>query len=153
MTAEVLPDIRDLIPHEPPMLLLDRIVSYIDDTVTCEVQIKAESAFLEENQGAEKQVPAVLGLEYMAQCVAAYAGITAQRQGRAPRIGFLIGCRELRLATEGFSVGDTLTVEARWVWGENELGSFACQVTRAGQKVVWGTLSVYRGPLPGRPPS
>ena len=66
-------------------------------------------------------MPAVIGLEYMAQCVAAYAGLTARQGGRPPRIGFLIGCRELRLDVEAFSVGDRLEVEARRVWGENDL--------------------------------
>jgi len=111
------------------------------------VVIRADSPFLEPGDGLPA-VPAVVGLEYMAQCVAVFAGLSARAAHREPRIGFLIGCRELHLNTDVFSIGDRLVVEARWVWGESHLGSFACQVTRDGETVVRGTLTVYRGMLP-----
>jgi predicted hotdog family 3-hydroxylacyl-ACP dehydratase len=150
MTDAALPDVREVVPHEPPMLLLDRVRSYGNDRISCTVRIGPECLFVEE-RGAERQVPAVIGLEYMAQCVAAYAGLTARREGQAPRRGFLVGCRELCLEVEAFSVGDTLDVEARRVWGDSDLGSFACAVTRDGRTLVSGTLSVYQGALPEEP--
>jgi len=142
-----LPHVRELVPHEPPMLLLDAVRSYDGDTIVCAVTIAADGLFVEQLNG-QPGVPALIGLEYMAQCVAAYAGLAARQDGRPPRIGFLIGCRELRLDTEAFAIGDSLEVEARRVWGENDLGSFACAVKRAGEVLVSGTLSVYGGPLP-----
>jgi predicted hotdog family 3-hydroxylacyl-ACP dehydratase len=147
MIPAPLPDVRDLVPHQPPMLLLDALRSCAEDSVTCTVTIRPDSMFAEGHDG-ERRVPAVVGLEYMAQSVAVYAGLTARRAGRPPRIGFLIGCRELRLEVEGFSVGDTLDVEVRRLWGESDLGSFACAVRRAGEILVSGTLSVYQGTLP-----
>jgi predicted hotdog family 3-hydroxylacyl-ACP dehydratase len=139
------PPLRELVPHRPPMLLLDRVLSYSSDVVTCEVQIHAGSLFLEDGQ-----VPAVVGLEYMAQSVAAFAGLTARGGGQAARIGLLLGSRELCFATDGFQLGDRLIVEARRTWGETELGSFACKIERAGALLAWGTLTVYQGPLPDR---
>jgi predicted hotdog family 3-hydroxylacyl-ACP dehydratase len=138
-----LPPVGDVVPHKPPMLLLDRVVSFATDAVTCQVTIAAGSPFVEDGR-----VPAVIGIEYMAQCVAAFAGLTARAEGRPPRIGFLLGCRELVLQTDAFTVGDTLTVEARRTWGDNDLGNFACLVQRNGQTVASGTLNVYQGPLP-----
>ena len=145
MTASTLPDLRDLVPHEPPMLLLDAVQSYDDESVVCTVTIAPDGLFVEQQNG-QPRVPAVIGLEYMAQCVAAYAGLTARQGGRPPRIGFLIGCRELRLDAEAFSVGDTLEVEARRVWGENDLGSFACAVKRAGEVLGFGHPQRLRRP-------
>jgi predicted hotdog family 3-hydroxylacyl-ACP dehydratase len=140
------PPVAEVVPHKPPMLLLDQVLSYETDRVTCEVRIGPETQFLEEGL-----VPAVVGIEYMAQTVAAYAGLTAREQGKidqVAKIGFLLGCRELTLKTDGFAVGDRLVVEARRTWGDADLGRFACKVERAGEVVAEGVLNVYQGPLP-----
>lgn len=145
--ADAAPPLQELVPHEPPMLLLDRLQSHGAEIAICEVAIRADSPFLEHRDGVTA-VPAVVGIEYMAQCVAVFAGLSARAAHREPRIGFLIGCRELQLNTDRFCIGEKLVVEARWVWGESHLGSFACKVTRDGETVVRGTLTVYRGMLP-----
>jgi predicted hotdog family 3-hydroxylacyl-ACP dehydratase len=143
------------------MLLLDRLIAWDDEKVLCEVRIVPTSPFLERAQGpavassseegSDERVPAVVGIEYMAQTVAVFAGLRARASGAEPRIGFLIGCRELLLSDEGFQVGDVLVVEARHVWGETEVGSFACKVSRHDEVLVSGTLTVYQGPLPSSP--
>ena len=137
------PPIAELVPHKPPMLLLDRVLAHDADSITCEVRIAARAPFVEDGR-----IPAVVGIEYMAQCVAAFAGLSARAEGRPPRIGFLLGCRELRLDTGAFAVGDTLIVEARRTWGDSDLGHFTCWVQRDGQTLVSGTLNVYQGALP-----
>jgi len=152
--ASDFPPLIDLVPHKPPMLLLDRVLAYSNDVVRCEVQIRADSPFVEDGQ-----VPAVVGLEYMAQAIAAYAGMTARIEHREFRMGLLLGSRDLRFATDGFAVGDRLLVEARRTWGENDLGSFACKIERAqerdgdgdgdgadGTPLASGTLTVYHVP-------
>ena len=146
MTA--LPPIAEVVPHRPPMLLLDRVLSYDGQCVVCEVVVEANSPFIEADEGGG-EVPAIVGLEYMAQAAAAGAGLSARAEGGAPRMGFLLGCRNLTLAVDGFRVGDRLTVEARRTFGENELASFACQVRRGDDVLVEGALTVYQGSLPG----
>jgi predicted hotdog family 3-hydroxylacyl-ACP dehydratase len=140
------PPIDQLVPHKPPMLLLDRVVAYSGDVVTCEVEIRPDSSFV--SAGA---VPGIVGLEYMAQCVAVYAGLSAHAKGEGARIGFLLGSRDVRIDADTFPVGDRLTVEARRSWGENDLGSFACEVRRGGDVLLRGSLTVYQGTLPDRP--
>jgi predicted hotdog family 3-hydroxylacyl-ACP dehydratase len=126
------------------MLLLDRIVAFQpEQSVTCEVRIRPDATFVEDGG-----VPAVVGIEYMAQTVAAFAGMSARADGKPPRVGLLLGCRELRLTTDAYAIGDTLTVNARRTWGESEIGSFTCNVARGGEVLATGTLTVYQGPLP-----
>ena len=137
------PPVAEVVPHKPPMLLLDQVLSYETDRVTCEVRIGPETPFLEDGL-----VPAVVGIEYMAQAVAAYAGLTAREQGKGAKIGFLLGCRELTLRTDGFAPGERLVVEARRTWGDADIGSFACKIDRGGEVVAQGVLKVYQGPLP-----
>lgn len=141
------PPIAQLVPHKPPMLLLDRVVAYSGDVVTCEVEIRPDSPFVHEELG----VPGIVGLEYMAQCIAVYAGLSAHAKGEGARIGFLLGSRDVRIDADVFPIGDRLAVEARRSWGENDLGSFACEVRRGDDVLVRGNLTVYQGPLPELP--
>ena len=138
------PPIIELVPHRPPMLLLDRVLSYDGECVVCETVLGPQSPFADQGE-----VPAVVGIEYMAQAIAAGAGLSAREQGDASgKMGFLLGCRSLSIAVDSFQIGDRLTIEARRTWGEKELGSFACKVQRDGQVLVEGALTVYQGPLP-----
>ena len=139
------PPILDLVPHRPPMLLLDRVLSYDGQCVTCETVLGPDSPFVDGGC-----VPGVVGIEYMAQAIAAGAGLSARDkgQGGAARMGFLLGYRNLTIAVDSFQVGDRLIVEARRSWGENNVGSFACKVRRGGEVLVEGALTVYQGPLP-----
>ena len=137
------PPIVELVPHRPPMLLLDRVLSYDGQCVICETVLGPDSPFVEGGF-----VPGVVGIEYMAQAIAAGAGLSARDKGEGARIGFLLGCRKLTIAVDSFQVGDRLIVEARRTWGENHIGSFACTVQRGSEVLVEGSLTVYQGPLP-----
>ena len=138
------PPIVELVPHRPPMLLLDRVLSYDGERVVCETVLGPDSPFAEQGE-----VPAVVGIEYMAQTIAAGAGLSARDKGdQAGRMGFLLGCRNLSITVDSFQVGDRLTIEARRTWGENQIGSFACKVQRGDEVLVEGALTVFQGPLP-----
>ena len=137
------PPIIELVPHRPPMLLLDRVLSYDGECVVCETVLGPQSPFADQGE-----VPAVVGIEYMAQAIAAGAGLSAREKGStAGQMGFLLGCRSLTIAVDNFDVGDRLTIEARRTWGETALGSFACKVQRGAEVLVEGALTVYQGPL------
>jgi predicted hotdog family 3-hydroxylacyl-ACP dehydratase len=143
-TYATYPPIIELVPHRPPMLLLDRVLSYDGECVVCETVLGPQSPFAEQGE-----VPAVVGIEYMAQAIAAGAGLSAREKGDdAGKMGFLLGCRSLSIAVDSFQVGDRLTIEARRTWGENQIGSFACKVQRGAEVLVEGALTVYQGPLP-----
>lgn len=133
------PSLAELVPHRPPMLLLDELVAYDDASATCAVTIRTDSMFAENGR-----VPAWVALEYCAQCVAAFAGLRAHERGEPPRLGLLVSARELDLETEWFSPGDRLIVEARHVFGEVRVGRFECEIRRAGSRVAKASLSVYQ---------
>jgi predicted hotdog family 3-hydroxylacyl-ACP dehydratase len=122
------------------MVLLTRVVDHAEDHTTCLVALAADSPFC----GPDGAVPAWVALEYMAQCVAAHAGLQARAQGEPIRIGLLLGSRGIDIRTPAFAVGQVLEVHARRRWAGRELGSFACRIVdRAdGTVLVEGTLSV-----------
>ena len=135
-----LPPIRDLLPHAGAMVLVDEILEATQDRIVSRVTLRPTSPFLEEGR-----VPAIVGIEYMAQTIAAYAGLRARAAGQAPRIGFLLGTREMNLEVDAFAVGDELTVEAQHVWGDNLIGSFRCEVRRGTRPLVSALVNVYQG--------
>jgi predicted hotdog family 3-hydroxylacyl-ACP dehydratase len=62
MTMTTYPPIVELVPHRPPMLLLDRVLAYDGECVICETVLRPDSPFAEQGH-----VPAVVGIEYMAR--------------------------------------------------------------------------------------
>lgn len=132
------PAIQELLPHRPPMLLLDAVVAFDDESVECEVEVRESSTFFEPGG-----VPAWVALEYCAQAIAAYAGLKAHTAGGQPRIGLLVAARELTLQTEVFQAGERLRIRARRDFGEERVGRFACEVWRDGAVVANASLSVY----------
>ena len=141
--SATLPEVASLVPHKPPMLLLDGVVSFDDRSLTARVQLTESSPFVEDGQ-----VPGLVAIEYMAQAIAAFAGTARRKDGQPPKLGFLLSCREMVIDVPQLAVGDELLVTARQVWSDATLGSFDCAVTRGGERVAAATLSVYQGDLP-----
>lgn len=140
MTAAALPKPAELLPHAPPMVLLDEMVHADDERAVSRVHVRPTSPFFEDGG-----VPALVAIEYMAQTVGAWAGFRRRRDGEPPRIGYLLGTRELRLHADHFPAGAVLEVEIRRVWGETALGQFDAVVLQGGAVVAEGRLSVYEG--------
>ena len=83
-----IPPLKQLLPHDHPMILIDNIVACREHGLTATVTIHERSPFVETDG-----VPSWIGIEYMGQAIAAYAGLRARRDGVPVRIGFLVGSR------------------------------------------------------------
>lgn len=140
------PSLEALLPHRPPMILLDRVHGDAADSITCKVTLRARSPFVE-----DRCVPALVALEYMAQCVATYAGLKAFRQGKPIRVGYVIGARLVEFSVDVFFVGEELLVSANRVWGDDFLGNFECSVDSHGRRVASAVLTVYQGDIDSVP--
>ncbi len=121
-----LPSLAEVLPHKPPMVLLDEIIAFDDDSATCAVTIRSTSTF-----AGPDGVPSWVALEYCAQCIAVFAGLRARARGGVPRMGLLVAARDMTLETDRFALGDRLIVRARLEFGEERVGRFICEVTRA----------------------
>lgn len=129
----------DVLPHDPPMVLLDRVVSCGEDFIQCQVLIQKSSPFF--NQGS---VPSYISLEYMAQAVGAWNGLISRRNGEPPKIGFLLGVRKLDLDVESFTEGQLLNVFGKAQYVDGEMASFDCWVEIDSTRVVHGALNVFQ---------
>jgi predicted hotdog family 3-hydroxylacyl-ACP dehydratase len=116
--------VADLVPHSGRMSLLSAILDYGEDWLKSEVVITAESLFADA-QG----VPAWIGLEYMAQTIAAYSGLQERLQGGRPKVGFLLGSRKYLCNAERFAIGQRLVVTVSpELQGSNGLNVFNAEL-------------------------
>lgn len=136
-----MPPMEALLPHRAPMILLDDVCSCDEVRIECRVTLTEDSPFV-----VAGRVRSTIGVEYMAQCAAAWVGLQSLNRKEPVRVGYLIGARAVSLAIDHFLVGDELRVEAARVWGQDTLAVFECAVRRGEETVVTGTLNFYRGP-------
>ncbi len=128
-----------LLPHAPPMVLLDEIIGYDADGVLAVATIGADHPFL-----AGNGVPAHVGIELMAQTCGAFAGAEAMAAGKPVRVGFLLGTRRYEAHVPLFRVGDRLEISARIALRDDEMACFDCEIRRAGTVVAEARLNVYQ---------
>lgn len=138
-----MPEIDTLLPHADPMILLDRVCEADAESLTAELSITSTSLFFDEQ---EQAVGAWIGIEYMAQAVAAYAGYQATLKGESVRVGFLLGSRHYEAHCPQFSLGWKLQIHVqRVLQSENGLGAFECQICKvnsASDSTVLATATV-----------
>ena len=139
----MLPPIAELLPHDAPMVLLDEVGFWESPVVRCVVRLTDASPFV-----VDGRAPAVVALEYMAQTVGVWVGLSRRERGQRPVIGFLVGTRQVDLNVDAFDVGDELEVESIRRFGEEKLGSFDCITRRRGEVVSKASVNVYQGELP-----
>ena len=136
-----LPAIASLVPQQGTMALLDRLLAADAQTLCAEVAIRADTLFCD---GAG--VGAWIGIEYMAQAVAAHAGYAARLRGDAVKAGFLLGTRRFESSVPAFAVGLVLRVHAQCtLQGANGLAAFECRIDDAatGEQLATATITVF----------
>jgi predicted hotdog family 3-hydroxylacyl-ACP dehydratase len=132
------PLIADLVAHRAPMLLLDEVVAWDGEALTAGLVIRPDSLFRE-----AEGVPGHIGIEYMAQACAAFAGAQARAAGEPVRIGFLLGARNYVVHRPWFRLGDALRVTTRLLYRDEAMGMFEAAITVAGEPAGEAQLTVY----------
>lgn len=136
---DTLPPILDLVPHAGPMCLLDRVIAAEGERLSAEVVVPAEGLFSHDGG-----VGAWVGVEYMAQAVAAWAGWQARQLGQKPRIGLLLGTRRYRCSVARFAAGQRLRIDVeRGYQADNGLGQFDCRIQADGVELASAQLTVF----------
>jgi predicted hotdog family 3-hydroxylacyl-ACP dehydratase len=131
------PDVSTLVPHAAPMLLLDRVLAAGQESLAAEVVIRQGSLFC-----GKDGVGGWVGIEFMAQAIAAQAGYLALQRDEPVRIGFLLRTRRYEFQRPVFKVGSVLRV-ARLLISDNGLGSYACRIDDERGTAATATVSVF----------
>ncbi len=134
--------IAELLPHAGDMILLDGVERFDDDSVEALLQVPADGLL----SAADGSLPAWVGVEIMAQSVAAFAGCHARQAGQPVELGFLLGTRNYQCNVESFPVGTQLRVRAmRSLQDDNGMGVFECHLDGPGIHAE-ARLNVFRPP-------
>ncbi|NVZ52099.1 hotdog family protein [Pseudomonas sp. B6002] len=134
--------LAELLPHAGDMILIDQVLSFDEEQVHTRVTVKPGGLFNRD----DGSLPAWVGIELMAQSVAAYAGCRARQKGEAVELGFLLGTRKYECNVEHFPAGAELTIHGlRSLEDDNGMGVFECHLTGDGI-LASARLNVFRPP-------
>ena len=130
----------EIIPHRPPMQLVDRLLECDTETGSGTVEtVVSRDGFILTDQGG---VAPPVFFEMIAQAYAAVKGYENLIHGRPVRGGYLVGIREGRVTGAAFP-GDCLVVH---VETEKSLGDFSVArgtVTRTGLDIACAVIKVW----------
>ena len=134
--------LEELLPHSAPMILIDEALDAGDGWATATVRVGEDSLFYQAGLG----VPAWVGIEYMAQTTALYAGICAKQVGADIRIAFLLGTRRYQAVTNYFRLGSLLRISVHEEWQDGNMAVFDCQICHheGGRQLAEARLNVFR---------
>jgi predicted hotdog family 3-hydroxylacyl-ACP dehydratase len=143
--------VAELLPHKPPMVLIDAVRGWEQGRLEASVTIRPGIPFYEPERG----VPAHVGIEYMAQACGAYAGLEAVTAGQAVRVGLLLGTRRYLSTVGWFESGQQLLIRILELFRDGSIGMFECRIECEGRELASAQLSVYLlepgAALPGAP--
>ena len=138
-------DLERILCHRPPMVFIDDVVESRHEGLTAVVHIRDGIPLYEADRG----VPAWVGLEYMAQSIAALAGLRARKAGHEVPLGLIIGCRNYTSNTSAFAPGSELRISVEeLIAEENGFGSFDCIIDQGvedPQRVAQARITVFGG--------
>lgn len=134
------PPLDEILPHRPPMLLLDALTAAEAAAVTCSATVRAGAPFVEGDRASS-----LLAVEYFAQAVAALFAYKARGEGAPAFRGLLLGVRDLELAVPHLRVGDHVLVNCREQWASGPVAQYHCTLSRGDESLATGAITVLRG--------
>ena len=133
--------IEQIVPHAHPMILIDRLIDYSPDSARCEVDIKPGINFFD---NARLSVPSYVGLEYLAQSIAAYANVQKILNGEEVALGFLVSARNYKASVSEFPAGAKLITSVTKLFKEeNGLSVFDCTITSNNDVIIETKINVF----------
>ncbi|GIU11335.1 MULTISPECIES: thioester dehydrase [unclassified Shewanella] len=135
-------DVAEFIPHREPMILITKLLEHSHDSLLTQTDISASSPYFDSLLNG---VPNYVGIEYMAQSIAALAGVEAHLRDDIIRVGFLLGSRKLKMHISQFDAGQSyLTRVIRLYQEESGLAVFDCQILHNQVVVAEANVNVFQ---------
>lgn len=133
--------IASYVPHQRGMCLLDSILRVDAECLRAQVVPTEADVF-----ATALGIPGWVGLEWMAQAVAAWAGVQERAEDRPPLVGFLLGSRRYDCSREYFPFGSPVLVDIKQDFrAANGLAAFHCQLLDEHENpLASAVLSVFQ---------
>ncbi len=137
--TETYPPAAELLPHRDQAVLIDTVLEDSADSIRVSTWVRADNPYFVPGRG----LPAWVGIELMAQAIAAHAGLGALREQKPLRAGMLLGTRRYEAAAPYFPEGAELEVRADRDFGDDGgLAACACTIRCGGETVVRATIII-----------
>ena len=141
-----LPPVTELLPHRAPMLLIDRVVDFGNDALVAEYAPRADAWYADACE-AGGAMPGWIGIELMAQAVAAHVALKKRQSGLPPKMGALLGTRSYRMlrpAVASFPAGQTLRIAVAENFRDaSGLAAYECRIEDGAGILAQALLKVY----------
>ena len=133
-------EICALIPHDADMCLLDRVVSWDEDTIVCE----SDSHLSDRNPLRSGGVLSSISLiEYGAQSMAVHGGLLARNKGIKPGAGYLAALRDVKLVRCDVSRdASKLVIVAEKIMSQQGSMVYSFEISQNRQYVMSGRATV-----------
>lgn len=117
--------VDELVPHSGDMVLIDQVLACAENTLSARVVVAPTGLF----SNTDGSMPAWLGLELMAQSIAAWAGWHARQEQRPVQLGFLLGTRNYHCSVDRFAAGTELRIDIdRSLQDDSGIAVFECNI-------------------------
>jgi predicted hotdog family 3-hydroxylacyl-ACP dehydratase len=138
--TQAFPPIEELLPHRGAMRLLDAVFSGDEGSIVAEARVPRAAWYLDERGG----MPAWIGIELMAQAIAAHAALQGRLNGEPPKRGVLLGCRSYRASMPRAAAGALLKVSAKMTSRDDSgFGAYDCNIESDSVEFATATLKVF----------
>lgn len=122
------------------MLLLDRILDFEENKAVAEA-IPRSNRWYSNSAG---NMPAWIGIELMAQTVAAHIALKKRQENLPVKMGALLGTRQYRPARSSFFADVPLSISVHMILRDpSGLGAYDCSIASDDDTIAVATLKVY----------
>ncbi len=128
----------ELIPHQPPIRLVDRIIEYKSNWGVVETVIKPDSFLLDDNG----EFDSTAMIELMAQSIAVIKGYENTLDDKPMQNGFLVGGRNVQCMGTVFS-GDLLRISIGKVGGIEGFTVADGEIKRDNEIIASGRIKLW----------
>lgn len=133
--------IAEVLPQSGSMILLDAVTCFDADSLTATATVRPGGLFNE----PDGSLPAWVGIELMAQAIAAWAGCHARAANTGIKMGFLLGTRQYTSTMTHFPAGSALQLCVERTLQDNSgMGIFVCELHCAGQLAAQARVNVFQ---------
>ena len=130
--------VQNLIPHQKPMCLVDRLLEFKDQSGTVEARVLPGQLLVDDDGRLETLAVA----EMIAQAYAAVKGYDDHLAGRPVRQGFLVGIRKIQFHQAVFA-GDYLQIHVNTVGSIAGFAVVEGVVTRKSDIIAEGQIKLW----------
>lgn len=131
-----------LLPHAPPALFVQSIVEVSAQGATTLASVPPDSPFAD-----DRRAPALVTLEAAAQTAAVLEALGRKGDRGGPRVGYIVGARNVVLRTAWLPVAQPLVVTVRPAGQAPPLSVYEFAVGGT-QELARGTISTFLTPTP-----